>query len=257
MYYKSHIILGILIILILLLGQYAIEESIWNRSKGKFLEIEDRIVIVEKTIKEKPIVDSLALAKLDIEVKQLDLALKDTDNKLRIDFYWLLRLGIPLTVIGFIGFAYAIYQATYNLALKQAKEELSREIMDDSKYVKTYYQLLLLRKNEGSSNKIEHLLRQHGFQKIESKIYPKAIKDLNLSKYEGILLNSSKESGDFTATEIKEILANQEFKGVILKYGGGRVSQEVNSDRLSGATMLSQLNPNLANILIYQKYRSA
>lgn len=252
---NTYLILAIFLLLAgLVTSQFWIEASLWKKSSQKFVEIESKIETFEQTIQQKPMIDSLAIAKLNLELMKLESKLEKSESNLRNDFYWLLRLGIPLTVVGFIGFFFGIFHTTYTLALSMAKKELAKEVMNDSKYVRTFFDVLIVHKNEGNSHKIESLLRKQGFQ-VKRKIFAKDFTEYDLSSYKGLVLDSTPESGDFDADEIKKILARNDFKGVIMKYGGGRVSKEVNSDRFSGATMMSQLYPNLINILIYQKYR--
>ena len=230
------------------------EHSNWNESKIELMQLKEDVETLKQTLNQNPMIDSLGLQKFEIKLNKLTQKVQVNDGKLRNDFYWLIKFGLPASFLALITFFIGIYKTTYKWALESAKEEIKKDLMNDSIYVKKYSKVLILHKIGTDSSKIVTLLSNHGFQEKILKVYDEKFSE-SLGKYDAIVFDCSIK--DFQKEEVNNVFKTPEFKGVILKLKGGFVDDELkNSDRFSSATMTSQLYPNLINLLIYQKYKS-
>jgi hypothetical protein len=203
------------------------------------------------------------------DLQKLDLKIDKTEQSIREDFDWLEKIGLPLTLIGFVLMFWSVYKSALGFALKNAKESINKAYLPDEEIFKRERRILVLTKKGGDSEFVRKFLHQTGF--LSAATIPDNLEKLDkqtlhqlLDKETFDLIFFNNEKVPFTNAEIKICADDTKPFTMLFSFGNpepeeigkqGKLSDDlVALPRVASANFKSQVYGNLINALKYQKY---
>lgn len=246
----------ILIAVITLLAQFYIEWAIWDKASKDLQKINQRIELLENAFKESPaIADSLALEKFALEIQKLEQTVRENDASLRNDFYWILRFGIPATLIGLLGLFWGVYKSTYSWALSEAKKAIEKQYKPEDQLLREEKKILVVHYEGADRSSIQAHFLASKFDNVDHVSNKESdLKGYNFKDYDLIMFNNKgKNQGEcFTEAQIQEFIKQAGSNAVFFYYNGGNLQQLLNNERFNSANFKSQIVPNILNLLKFQ-----
>jgi hypothetical protein len=249
------------LIVVLVLGQFSLEHFVWKKSHEKLNEINDRITLLETAFLDKPDkVDSLAIQKLALEIKQLEFKIQEYDNNLRNDFFWIVRFGVPATLIGLILLFWSVFKTSLSFALAEAKKEREKRFKSEERLLRELKQILVIHHSKVSASERMSIQEHFDATRFENVHYielpSKTLEKKDFTAYHLIMFHSaSSKDGKFSEQEMKKFIQKHEIgrKTVFFSYDGGFLNDLKSDERFSSANFKSQIAPNILNLLKFQE----
>lgn len=237
-------------------AQFFIEWAIWKKVSKDIQEINSRIELLENAFEENPtIADSLALEKFALEIQKLEQTVRENDTSLRNDFYWMLRFGIPATLIGLLGLFWGVYKSTYSWALSEAKKAIEKQYKPEEQLLREEKKILVVHYAGADRSGIQAHFLASKFDNVNHVSSKESdLKGYNFRDYDLIMFNNnSKEQGEyFTESQIREFIDQARSSTVFFYYNGGHLQQLQSNERFNSANFKSQIVPNILNLLKFQ-----
>jgi len=237
-------------------AQFFIEWAIWKKASKDIQEINSRIELLENAFEENPtIVDSLALEKFALEIQKLEQTVNDNDTTLRNDFYWMLRIGVPATLIALLGLFWGVYKSTYSWALNEAKKAIEKRYKPEDQLLREEKKILVIHHEGADQNGIRVHFLASKFDNVDHVSNKQSeLKKYDFKDYDLIMFNNkSKEKGEyFTEDQIQEFIKQARSNTVLFYYNGEHLGKFRADERFSSANFKSQIIPNILNLLKFQ-----
>lgn len=255
--YTKLIPFAVIAIVLTLIGVFIIERCVEEPYEKRIGVLETEVDVLKKIRHDT--VDGNSVSELKLRVESLSQEIRNTDAKLRSDYNLFFQAGIPLTILGLLGFIYSLYSKVYNTAVEESKKEVARQF-NSEETLKVEKKIAILSKPGADTVFLERFFKRMGFECFRTMDY----KDGNVDylNYDLVLINNDFNPNDenvnryyFSEGERKAIFEKIRTKQIIFFYFGGQdLAADIRSHQQCASTNLKpQLYGNLINALKFQK----
>lgn len=244
----------LVLILVLIFGQFFLESYVWEKSQQRLEDLNDKITLLEEAFQKNPQKpDSLAIPKLALEISKLDQKVKEFDDALRTDFFWLVRFGIPATLVGAAVLFWSIYTSAHSLALNEAKKKIEKLFKSEEQLIREEKKILVIHYTGADRIGIQQYFSASKFDQVEhTSTNEDELNKFNFKDYDLLMFNNKDKEECFTEDEIEGFIKQARLNAVFFYYRGGTLITLQNNERVNSANFKSQIVPNIINLLKFQ-----
>lgn len=244
----------LVLILVLIFGQFFLESYVWKKSQNHLEDLNDKITLLEEAFQKNPQKpDSLAIPKLSLEISKLEQKVKEYDDALRNDFFWLVRFGIPATLIGAAVLFWSIYTSAHSLALNEAKTKIEKLFKSEEELIREGKKILIIHYPDADRIGIQKYFIASQFEQVHhTSTKEDELNKINFKEYDLIMFNNKDKEEYFKEDEIEGFIKKACSNTVFFYYKGGTLITLQNNERVNSANFKSQIVPNIMNLLKFQ-----
>ena len=227
------------------------EYHLASKNRAQLNELSSKIEAIEKARMDTIFKGKLEAKELSLKIQEAELKTKNIETDLRKDYDWLLRFGIPGTILAFFLLFGGIYKTAFEFAKKQAREDVQKVFRSEEELVKKEKKILVLTPKDGDTNFLRKFFIASGFEKDEFPATQNEGLLTPTSQHDLILVNNESNSESFK--KIAPLLHSPST--MVFYFGPPKLDDAFMKDqRVSSAGFKSQIYGNLINALKFQRY---